>query len=47
MKIKDIITILNAQLLTPQADLEQEVHTACGSDDGHDLYCICTWKTCR
>ena len=37
MKIKDIITILNAQLLTPQADLEQEVHTACGSDMMSDV----------
>ena len=37
MKIKDIITILNAQLLTPQADFEQEVHTACGSDMMSDV----------
>ena len=37
MKIKDIITILNAQLLTPQADLEKEVHTACGSDMMSDV----------
>ena len=37
MKIKDIITILNAQLLTPQADLEHEVHTACGSDMMSDV----------
>mgnify|MGYP002561410526 FL=1 len=37
MKIKDIITILNAQLLTPQADLEQAVHTACGSDMMSDV----------
>ena len=37
MKIKDIITILNAQLLTPQADLEQEVHTTCGSDMMSDV----------
>lgn len=37
MKIKDIITILNAQLLTPQTDLEQEVHTACGSDMMSDV----------
>jgi len=37
VKIKDIITILNAQLLTPQADLEQEVHTACGSDMMSDV----------
>ena len=33
---KDIITILNEQL-TPQADLEQEVHTACGSDMMSDV----------
>ena len=38
MKIKDIITILNAQLLTPQADLEHEVHTACGSDMMSDVF---------
>ena len=37
MKIKDIITILNAQLLTPQADVEQVVHTACGSDMMSDV----------
>lgn len=31
MKISDIIQILDAQLLTPGADLEKEVHTACGA----------------
>ena len=37
MKISDIIQILNAQLLTPQADLDREVHTACGSDMMSDV----------
>ena len=37
MKISDIIQILDAQLLTPQADLEREVHTACGSDMMSDV----------
>ena len=37
MKISDIIQILDAQLLTPGADLEKEVHTACGSDMMSDV----------
>ena len=37
MKISDIIQILDAQLLTPGADLETEVHTACGSDMMSDV----------
>ncbi len=37
MKIKDIMTALNAELLTEGADLEQEVHTACGSDMMSDV----------
>ena len=37
MKISDIIQILDAQLLTPQADLDREVHTACGSDMMSDV----------
>lgn len=37
MKIADIQTVLNAQLLTPGADLAQEVHGACGSDMMSDV----------
>ena len=37
MKIKDIIPLLGAQLLTPEADLEQELHSACGSDMMSDV----------
>lgn len=37
MKIKDIVTILDAQVLTPEANMEQEVHTACGSDMMSDV----------
>ena len=37
MKISDIIQILDAQLLTPQANLDREVHTACGSDMMSDV----------
>lgn len=37
MKISDIQNILNAQLLTPAADLAHEVHDACGSDMMSDV----------
>ena len=37
MKISDILSILDAQLLTEGADLEREVHTACGSDMMSDV----------
>lgn len=37
MKIKDIQTALDADLLTPDADLDREVHTACGSDMMSDV----------
>ncbi len=37
MKISDIQTALNAQLLTPDADLAHEVHGACGSDMMSDV----------
>lgn len=32
MKIREIMEILQAELLTPAADLDREVHSACGSD---------------
>ena len=32
MTISQIIEILNAELLTPDADCTREVHAACGSD---------------
>ena len=37
MKIKDIIPLLDAEILTPEADLEQELHSACGSDMMSDV----------
>lgn len=37
MKISDIVGILDAEVLTPEADLEREVHTACGSDMMSDV----------
>ena len=37
MKIKEIQSILSAQLLTQNGDLEREVHTACGSDMMSDV----------
>lgn len=37
MKIAEIQTILSAELLTPEADLQREVHTACGSDMMSDV----------
>lgn len=37
MKIRDMITILHAELLTPGADVDREVHTACGSDMMSDV----------
>ena len=37
MKISDILSILDAQLLTEGAGLEREVHTACGSDMMSDV----------
>ncbi len=37
MKIKEILEALDAQLLTEGADLEKEVHTACGSDMMSDV----------
>lgn len=37
MKIKEIVDILHADVLTPGADLEREVHTACGSDMMSDV----------
>ena len=37
MKILDILSILDAQLLTEGAGLEREVHTACGSDMMSDV----------
>lgn len=37
MKISEILKILDARLLTPDADPEQEVQTACGSDMMSDV----------
>ena len=37
MKIKDIIGLLDAEILTPDADMEQELHSACGSDMMSDV----------
>ncbi len=37
MKIKEILEALDAKLLTEGADLEKEVHTACGSDMMSDV----------
>ena len=37
MKIKDIIELLGAENLTPELDLEQELHSACGSDMMSDV----------
>ena len=37
MKIKDIAVALSADILTPDADLEKEVYTACGSDMMSDV----------
>ena len=37
MKINDILSILDARLLTPNADLTRDVHTACGSDMMSDV----------
>ena len=37
MKISDILSILDAQLLTEGAGLGREVHTACGSDMMSDV----------
>ena len=37
MKIKDIIDLLDAENLTPELDIEQELHSACGSDMMSDV----------
>ena len=37
MKISELMTILDARLLTPAADLGREVRTACGSDMMSDV----------
>ncbi len=37
MKIKDIAAALSADILTPDADLDMEVFTACGSDMMSDV----------
>ncbi len=37
MTIREIMQILDADLLTPDADLDQEVHAACGSDMMSDV----------
>ena len=37
MKIRDVISLLDARLLTPAADLDKEVLSACGSDMMSDV----------
>ena len=37
MKLHKLLTTLNATLLTPEADMDIEVHTACGSDMMSDV----------
>lgn len=37
MTIEQVMTVLDAALLTPQADLQREVHAACGSDMMSDV----------
>ena len=37
MKIRDMLEILDAELLSPDADVDREVHTACGSDMMSDV----------
>ena len=37
MKIREILDALDARLLTPDADLEVDVHAACGSDMMSDV----------
>lgn len=37
MKIKEIVQALEAEVLTSNANLEKEVHTACGSDMMSDV----------
>ena len=37
MKISEIKRLLNAELLTKNADIERDVHSACGSDMMSDV----------
>ena len=37
MKIREIAEVLGAEVLTPNADLDREVHNACGSDMMSDV----------
>ena len=37
MKIQDLVSLLNAKVLTPDISLETQVHTACGSDMMSDV----------
>ena len=37
MTIKQVMETLDAELLTPEADLTREVHAACGSDMMSDV----------
>ena len=37
MKIREIMTVLDAKLLSSGTDVEREVHTACGSDMMSDV----------
>ena len=58
MTIKQVMETLDAELLTPEADLTREVHAACGSDmmsdtlayaDSHTLLLtgLCTLQVLR
>lgn len=37
MTIREMMQVLEAEVLTPNADLDREVHTACGSDMMSDV----------
>lgn len=37
MKISDIVSILNAENLTPELNMDKEIHSACGSDMMSDV----------
>ncbi len=37
MEIREIVEVLHAEVLTPEADMTKVVHTACGSDMMSDV----------
>ena len=45
MTIKQVMETLDAELLTPEADLTREVHAACGSDMMSDVLACVTEDT--